>query len=77
MSHSRRKSPFMGITTARSEKRDKQTAHRNERRIVKTMLHCGADGDDLPDCRSISNVYTWAKDGKQKIRPEDERFMRK
>jgi hypothetical protein len=67
----------MGITTARSEKRDKQSAHRLERRTVKSMLRGGTDGDDLPDRRSISNVYTWAKDGKQQISPEDARFMRK
>jgi len=67
----------MGITTARSEKRDKQTANRNQRRTVKTKLRCGADGDDLPDRRTTSNVYSWAKDGRQQIKPEDERFMRK
>lgn len=77
MSKSRRKSPFMGITTARSEKGDKQAAHRLERRIVKIILHRGEDGDNLPDRRTISNVYTWAKDGKQQIAPDDERSMRK
>lgn len=77
MSHSRRKSPFMGITTARSEKKDKQIAHRKERRLVKTMLSSDCLCEGLPDRRAVSNVYTRAKDGKQKIRPDDARSMRK
>ncbi|HEY9869670.1 MAG TPA: hypothetical protein V6D08_10935 [Candidatus Obscuribacterales bacterium] len=67
----------MGITTARSEKKDKQIAHRKERRLVKAMLSSDCLCEDLPDRRAVSNVYTWAKDGKQKIRPDDARSMRK
>lgn len=47
MSRSRRRTPVCGITTARSEKQDKVTAHRRE----------------------LSNVWSYAKDGKQYLGP--------
>jgi len=74
VTRSRKKSPILGITTAQSEKADKVAAHRRERRNVRSRL----DGDPLteilPAQREVSNVWTFAKDGKAYLpdaRPKD------
>ena len=99
MSRSRRHAPFIGWTTARSEKRDKAAAHRRERRRVHVALASGAlatgpraaaapddpapDAVDivLPHTRELSNVWDYAKDGRQYLgqrpRPELRRYLRK
>jgi hypothetical protein len=62
MSRSFRHTPSFGITTARSEKRDKRLANRRHRRITRVAL---AQGDEvLPLLRELSNVWGFDKDGK-------------
>ncbi|MBX9948638.1 MAG: hypothetical protein K2Y39_05730 [Candidatus Obscuribacterales bacterium] len=65
MSKSFRKSPICGITTAESEKKDKQLAHRRERRIVRQILGSDPLRPVLPHRREVSNVWSFDKDGKQ------------
>ena len=64
MSRSRRKSPVCGITTAPSEKRDKQLAHRRERRRVHMVVQGNPDCEVMPHVRELSTPWTMAKDGK-------------
>lgn len=94
MSRSRRRAPFCGFTTARTEKRDKVATHRRERRRMHAALHAAAlafvrPADPapaapdalLPHTRELSNVWAYAKDGKQYLgacpRPELLRYLRK
>ncbi len=69
MARSYRKSPFCGMTTAESEKKDKQAAHRRERARVRTAFKSAADLDELvlPHFREVSNIWSFAKDGKQRF----------
>lgn len=75
MSRSRRRTPKVGITTARSEKQDKLKAHRRERRGVKAALAKGAEEHELPHRREVSDPWKMAKDGKaylgQMAKPRD------
>ena len=73
MSRSRRKRPFTGWAVADSDKEDKQISNRRLRRISKVELSDGWDDEDfiLPDIREVSNVYFFAKDGKQMFDPID------
>ena len=64
MSRSRRRTPICGITTAKTEKQDKQMANRIERRRVRTSLATRPDAEVLPAKRELSNVWSMAKDGK-------------
>jgi hypothetical protein len=77
MSRSRRKTPVIGLTTARSDKPFKVDEHRKERRGVRTKLASGVDADDR---RLHSKVYgdPWnaPKDGKQMVDPKS-KWMRK
>lgn len=80
MSRSYRKSPFCGITTAESEKKDKQLAHRRERRIVSQILGSDPLRPVLPHRREVSNVWSFDKDGKQRLSgnsPDYLKIMRK
>lgn len=62
MSRSERHTPISGITTARSEKRDKQRWHRRLRAAVREAL---ARGDEvMPVERDVSDPWSMAKDGK-------------
>jgi hypothetical protein len=76
MSRSRKKSPAGGITTAVSEKSDKQMASRVARRVVREALARDPDGL-LPEKREVSDVWTFAKDGKAWYGSEDPRWLRK
>ena len=67
MSRSRRKHPICGITTAESEKDDKQSAHRRERRVIRTIVHVDPNVDLLPHTRELSNPWAMAKDGKMRF----------
>ena len=76
MSNSRRKTNITGITRAESEKQDKILAHRRMRRAVRGKLRpylvakLGGDVENtLPLPREVSNVYSFAKDGKQRFNP--------
>lgn len=63
MSRSRKKTPILGMTTAGSEKSDKQEANRKFRRRIKQEV---ADSQDvLSEKREVSDVWDFAKDGKQ------------
>ncbi|HLY30599.1 MAG TPA: hypothetical protein VKQ36_06200 [Ktedonobacterales bacterium] len=66
MSRSRRKHPCHGVTTAASEKRDKQRDHRRYRHAVQQRLAvCWPDEAwQTPHWREYSNPWMWAKDGK-------------
>lgn len=63
MSRSTRRTPVTGITTAPSEKRDKQLAHRRLRTFNRAQLAAGSD--DLMDDRAAGNPWSAAKDGKR------------
>jgi len=58
MSRSHLKTPVFGFTTATSEKQDKRQANRRLRRQVRAgQLHL--------TLREVSNVWSFAKDGKR------------
>ena len=77
MARSRKKTPITGVTSAESEKADKQAAHRRERRHVRQRLTVDATADVLPHTREVSNPWAFAKDGKvyrgAKLRPKERR----
>ncbi|HAS41174.1 MAG TPA: hypothetical protein DCS93_11880 [Microscillaceae bacterium] len=62
MSRSRKKIKIQGITTAKSEKTDKQQANRKFRRVVKQKVKMNET--ELPELRELSNVWSFSKDGK-------------
>ena len=63
MSKSEKKTKIRGITTAKSEKENKQDANRKYRRIVKQKIK--SNESELPKVREISNVWSFDKDGKK------------
>jgi ATP-dependent Zn protease len=63
MSRSRIKTPITGnAANAKSEKADKQKANRVLRARVRVALN--NDAEVMPELREVSEVYTFAKDGK-------------
>ena len=62
MARSYRHTPICGMTTARSEKRDKQIAHRQYRRVNKQRIEHELEPLQV---RETSNVWLWDKDGRQ------------
>ena len=62
MSRSKKKTKKQGITTAPSEKENKQVANRKLRRIVKQEVKQGKT--EISELREISNVWSFDKDGK-------------
>ncbi len=64
MSRSKRKTSIHGITMADSEKADKLAAHRKYRRTLKQKLEAEPE-TPLPVERELSNVWSFAKDGKR------------
>ncbi len=68
MSRSRRKTPIFGITSAKSERRDKQTWHSRMRAGVRTGLTAmpseQLDGYVAPVENEVGSVWSMAKDGK-------------
>jgi len=74
MSRSYRKSPFIGVTCARSEKDDKRVANRRYRRRVSSSL---ISGREMPLIREVSEVYLFSKDGRQMITDKNSRWLRK
>ncbi len=75
MSRSVKKTKIRGITTASSEKKDKQEANRKLRRKVNQMVKKG--DDKFPVIRENSNVWGFAKDGKIYESNMDESVLRK
>ena len=82
MSRSKRKTPILGFTCAKSEKDDKRRANRKLRRIVKTGIRVSnkkaLETYESLDKRDVSNVWSFEKDGKRYIiRNKDKKWMRK
>ena len=76
MSRSRRKSPFVGYTTAETDKPWKQQSARQVRRASHQVLATTLDGDAVPDRRTVGD--TWGlKDGKQRIADPRHKDLRK
>jgi hypothetical protein len=76
MSRSRRRTPVRGITSASTEKPEKQAAHRLLRRVVRVALTTG--DAVLPHAREHSDPWCMAKDGKVRFDPDAEpKAMRK
>lgn len=74
MSRSRRKTPIFGMTSAKSEKRDKQTWHSRMRAHVRTGLTSipqeQLDGYVAPVENEVGSVWSMAKDGKHYFRSD-------
>src|SRR5258708_4051800 len=70
MSRSKRKSPVIGMTTARSEKDDKRWHNRVLRRRVREAIHKG--NEILPEKDGISTTWNMAKDVKRRFDPRKE-----
>jgi len=64
MSRSRRKTPICGITTAESDKRDKQLGNRRYRRAANVAV---GKGEDVPVYDLLVNPYSFSKDGRQYV----------
>lgn len=78
MARSYRKTPICGITTARSEKSDKKIWHSRMRARTLTHIRSGRDLDVMPLVREVSNVWDFAKDGRQRFDPRRHpKLMRK
>ena len=67
MSRSKRKTPIMGFTTAKSEKKDKRINNRKLRR--KTKVAMLSEKEILPIMKEVSDPWMMQKDGKQKFDP--------
>lgn len=69
MSRSYKHTTISAITTAQSEKRDKQLANRRFRRISKHRVKI--DEEPLIDLNEISDPWDFQKDGKRYFDPEE------
>lgn len=78
MSRSRRKTPIRGITSATSERSDKQAWHCSYRTAVRRQLASDPDSE-LPHPRQFSDPWLMAKDGKSYYGESrrDEKTLRK
>lgn len=76
MSRSRRKSPFVGYTTAESDKPWKQQSARQLRRAAHQALAETIDGDTVPGRRELGDAWG-LKDGKQWLARPSARDLRK
>jgi hypothetical protein len=65
MARSSKKTPIFGIANA-SDKADKSWANRRERRVIRTRIAKDRGLDALPQKRELSDVWSFAKDGKQR-----------
>jgi len=72
MSRSYKKQPFAAITCCESAKRDKQIAHRSERRAQKKALRIALLNEALEDYLPLhiyecpnNDVWGWGRDGNQ------------
>lgn len=75
MSRSKKKTKIHGITTAETEKSNKQKANRKLRRIVKERLKLKKE--NLPRLREVSDVWDFDKDGKIYKKNIPKELMRK
>jgi hypothetical protein len=66
MSRSYKKRKFCGLTSARSEKKDKKTWHKKLRMKIKELVNSGEDFSLVSkDKHAVSDVWSFSKDGKQ------------
>lgn len=79
MSRSRRHSPFVGMTTATTDKPWKQQNARRVRRAVHQTLAQTAEGDAVPVSPYAKGHGSWCgmKDGKQRIVDPTSKDLRK
>ena len=75
LSRSRKKTKIQAITTAKSEKEDKQISNRKFRRIVKQKVV--SEKSEIPQLREISNIWSFDKDGKKYNAEMTEKELRK
>lgn len=75
MSRSRKKTPIQAIANSDSEKEDKREANRKFRRKIKQQVKNG--DEQLSNLRELSNVWSFAKDGKIYRDDISEKEMRK
>lgn len=72
MSRSYRKTPKCGVTTARSEKRDKAMSHRKTRARTRQAMLAPEDEATPPlHHREATNPWSMGKDGKQRFDPKE------
>lgn len=67
MARSFRRTPIAGITTAETEKPDKQKANRRYRHAVRVAIAEGRD--HIPSRRELTDPWHMAKDGKKWFSP--------
>ena len=75
MARSYRRTPIFGITCSRSEKQDKRIANRRLRHALKQAVDRG--DEILPMLRELSDVWSFAKDGRHYDPRASEKDMRK
>ena len=75
MSRSYKHTTISGITTATSEKRDKQLANRRFRRISRHRVKI--DPEPLIDLNEISDIWDFQKDGKRYFFPNEVKLFPK
>ena len=75
MSRSYKHTTISAITTAQSEKRDKQLANRRFRRISKHRVKI--DAEPLIDLNEISDPWDFQKDGKRYFFPDEAKLFPK
>ena len=75
MSRSYKHTTISGITTATSEKRDKQLANRRFRRISRHRVR--TETEPLIDLDEISDIWDFQKDGKRYFNSEESKLFPK
>lgn len=75
MSRSYKHTTISAITTAQSEKKDKQLANRRFRRISKHRVRI--DAEPLIDLNEISDIWDFQKDGKRYFFSDEARLFPK
>jgi len=75
MSRSYKHTTISAITTAQSEKRDKQLANRRFRRISRHRVKI--DAEPLIDLDEISDIWDFQKDGKRYFFPNEVKLFPK
>jgi len=78
MSRSYRHTPIVGNTTARTDKPGKMIANRTLRAHTRAALHFCRDYENLlmPLLRELSNVWSFPKDGKHRMRKANWRYSK-
>jgi hypothetical protein len=77
MSRSRKKTPKLGFSSSDSEKQDKLTVHRKERRGARQVLQASKDSEAISGEHKRSGGWNFAKDGKRWVKQPRSKEMRK